>query len=179
MVRIRIGLPVAAAVMFSVLAFPVWAEETARMTTKDLPAQVLSAFQKAYPKAVIERVGLEKKGDLTYVELETKDGKVNRDLLYTADGILYETEEEMAIEDLPTAVKSSVSAAYPKGKIAEAVRLWRGTPAGFELEIKDGESSFELQVSADGKIQSTAEKGSGGKSGEDEEEDEDDDEKGD
>jgi len=53
---------------------------------KILPAAVLDAFKTAYPKAVIKGTSKETEKGVTYYEIESVDGKLNRDLLYTADG---------------------------------------------------------------------------------------------
>jgi hypothetical protein len=79
-------------------------DQEKKLTKKELPSAVLSAFQKSYPKASIKGIAEEKKEGKTYYEIESLDGKTSRDLLYLADGSVAEIEESMATADLPGAV---------------------------------------------------------------------------
>ena len=68
---------------------------------KILPPAVLKAFKTAYPNAVITGASKETENGVTLYEVESVDGKLNRDLLYTADGKATEIEETIAPENLP------------------------------------------------------------------------------
>jgi uncharacterized membrane protein YkoI len=107
---------------------------------KVLPPAVLTAFQKAYPKAVIKGASKEVEKGVTYYEVESVDGKMNRDLLYAADGKVVEVEEAVAPGALPAAVLKALDKAYPGYKIVKAEEL-----------TKDGQKLFELQIQVKGK----------------------------
>ena len=105
-----------------------------------LPPTVLDAFKKAYPKAVIRGASKETEKGVTYYEVESVDGKMNRDLLYTADGKAAEVEEAIAPGALPAAVVKALAKAYPGYKILKA-----------EDMLKDGQKLFELEIQVNGK----------------------------
>jgi uncharacterized membrane protein YkoI len=107
---------------------------------KILPPAVLEAFAKAYPKAVIKGASKETEKGVTYYEVESVDGKMNRDLLYTADGNAVEVEEAIVPGALPAAVIKALRKAYPGYKIIKA-----------EDMLKDGKKVFELEIKVHGK----------------------------
>ena len=123
-----------------------------KLTTKELPVAVLSAFQKAYPTATIKGVAEEKKDGKTYFEIESRDGKTSRDLLYEADGTVSEMEEGIALSELPEAAKSAVMAKYPKGKLIKAEKVTKGFQVSYDVEVKTGKRKLEVDVDASGKF---------------------------
>ena len=116
------------------------AKVAAAVDLKILPPAVLGAFQKAYPKAVIKGTSKEVEKGVTYYEVESVDGKMRRDLLYTADGKAVEVEEAIAPGALPPAVIKALDKAYPGYKILKA-----------EDMLKDGKKLFELAIEVNGK----------------------------
>jgi uncharacterized membrane protein YkoI len=122
------------------------AEEAGEMTAgagvnlSVLPPAVLAAFKTAYPKAEIKGASKETEKGVTYYEIESVDGKMNRDLLYAADGKVVEVEEAVAPGALPAAVLKALGKAYPGYKILKAEDL-----------VKDGQKLFELQIQVNGK----------------------------
>lgn len=127
-------------------------EEEKKLTKKELPAVVLSAFQKAYPKASIKGIAEEKKEGKTFYEIESIDGKISRDLLYLADGSVAEIEESMDVKELPETVKASVEAKYPKAKIAKVEKATKGTDVSYSVQIKTAKGKTTLDVDATGKV---------------------------
>lgn len=112
----------------------------ASVNLKVLPPTVLEAFKKAYPKAEIRGASKETEKGVTYYEVESIDGKMNRDLLYTVDGKVVEVEEAIAPGALPAAVIKALDKAYPGYKILKA-----------EDMLKDGQKLFELEIQVNGK----------------------------
>ncbi len=127
-------------------------EQEKKLTKKELPAAVLSAFQKTYPKANIKGIAEEKKDGKTYFEIESIDGKISRDLLYLADGSVAEIEESMAVAELPEAVKTSVDAKYPKAKIAKAEKVIKGKDVSYSVGLKTEKGKVTLDMDASGKV---------------------------
>lgn len=132
-----------------------------KMTKADLPAAVIAAFEKAYPGAEIKGVSKETEKGITYFEIESVDGKTNRDLLYTADGKAAEIEETVATADLPKEIQAALKKAAGKGTVAKAEKLTRGSVVSYEFQIKTGKKTKEVAIDAKGKIQKpeTTEKG--------------------
>lgn len=119
---------------------------------KILPAAVLNAFKTAYPKAVIKGTSKETEKGVTYYEVESVDGKLNRDLLYTADGRAAEIEEAVAPESLPAAVQQALIKAYPGCKILKAEAMTKGTEKMFELQIQVNNKKQGVTIDPSGKI---------------------------
>ena len=67
-----------------VAALTLTAGDSQPVAKKDLPAPVLAAFQKAYPTAKLKACSSEQRDGKTCYELESKDGKTERDLIYAA-----------------------------------------------------------------------------------------------
>lgn len=127
-------------------------EQEKKITKKELPAPVLAAFQKAYPKAAIKGINEEKKDGKTYFEIESKDGKVQRDLLYLADGSVAEIEESMEVADLPQAVKAAVEGKFPKSKIEEVEKVTQGASVHFSMKVKTAQGAYQVEADQTGKI---------------------------
>ncbi|MGA2623093.1 MAG: PepSY-like domain-containing protein [Bacteroidota bacterium] len=123
-----------------------------KITKKQLPAAVLTAFQTAYPHATIKGQSIETEKGKKFYEIESVDGKINRDLLYTAEGKVYEIEETVAAETLPEAVKSTLAKEYPKGKIVKAEKVTHDTLSTYEIHLKIGKKTKGVSLDLQGKI---------------------------
>jgi hypothetical protein len=119
---------------------------------KILPEAVLSAFKAAYPNAVIKGTSKETEKGVTYYEIESVDGTLNRDLLYTADGKAAEIEEAIAASDLPVAVQQTLAKEYPGAKVLKAERMTRGDQRLFELKIQVKDKKMGVTIDPSGKI---------------------------
>jgi len=119
---------------------------------KILPEAVLSAFKTAYPNAVIKGTSKETEKSVTYYEVESVDGKLNRDLLYTADGKAAEIEETIAPETLPAVVQQALAKAYPGYKILKAESLTKENVKQFELSIQVKDKTMSVTIDPSGKI---------------------------
>lgn len=140
-------------VLFLALPIAVQAKDQERkITKKELPSAVLSAFQTAYPKAAIKGLAEEKKGGTTYFEIESRDGKISRDLLYHADGKVAEMEESFDLAELPGAAKSAVLAKYPKGKLVSAEKVTKDSQVSYDIVVQTGKHRIEVDVDANGKF---------------------------
>jgi hypothetical protein len=140
-----------------------------KLTKTNLPAAVLAAFEKSYPKAVIKGVGSEKEDSATYFEVESIDGNTKRDLLYAADGTIHEVEEGVTIKDLPEAARQILGKDYPKEKINKAEKVTRGAEVTYEVSLGKGKEKIEIAFDAAGKTIKKENKGKEGseKEGED------------
>lgn len=117
-----------------------------------LPESVLSAFHTAYPHAVIKGTSQETEKGMTYYEVESVDGKMKRDLLYTADGKAVEVEEAIFPGALPPAVLQALAKAYPNYKILKAEDLVKGDQKFFELQIQVKGKKIGVTINPSGKI---------------------------
>ncbi len=130
-------------------------KEEAKPATVDLkvlPPAVLAAFRASYPKAVIRGASKESEKGVTYYEVESVDGKMNRDLLYTVDGKAVEVEEAIAPGALPPAVLDALGKAYPGYKILKAEDMTKDGQKLFELRIQVKDKKMGVTVDPSGKI---------------------------
>jgi hypothetical protein len=82
----------------------------APLSLKDLPAPVRQAVQAQTKDSTIRAISVEKKNGVTFYEVETTTlNGVQRDLLFTADGALSETEELLATKEWPRPVVDAMA----------------------------------------------------------------------
>jgi hypothetical protein len=136
-----------------------------KISVKELPKAVLKAVKEKFPKAEIKGAAKEEEDGKTTYEVLLKVKGRSVDVAMKADGTILEIEKEMAVDDLPKAVRKTLSAKYPKAKItkAEAVTKGEDGPVRYEVAI-----TTEVVLDAKGKI-------AGASASAKEEEDEDDD----
>ena len=123
-----------------------------KLSKKNIPAPVLAAFHKAYPKATVRAAAEEQKDGKTTYEIESMDGKTARDLQYLADGTVVEIEETIAISEIPEAVKTAVTGRYPKGKIIKAEKVTKGQDVSYDVEMRADKGKVSIDVDAHGKV---------------------------
>jgi uncharacterized membrane protein YkoI len=123
-----------------------------KVDLKILPPAVLHAFKTAYPNAVIKGTSKETEKGVTYYEVESVDGRLNRDLLYSADGRAVEVEEAVSPGDLPAAVQQTLTKTYPGAKVLKAEKLIKGNQKLYELMIQGQGKPMGVTIDPTGKI---------------------------
>lgn len=139
-----------AAIVVSALAARAQGEK--KIAVKDLPAAVTASFHKTYPHAKIRGASREQEKGTTYYEVESVDGKVKRDLLYTADGTCVEIEETIAAKALPTDVSKSLKQEFPRGKVLKAEKVTKDQTVTYELLVQSGKDRWEITFDQTGKV---------------------------
>jgi uncharacterized membrane protein YkoI len=117
-----------------------------------LPSAVLNAFKTAYPNAVITGASKEVENGVTQYEVESVDGKLNRDLIYSADGKVVEMEITTAPENLPAPVKQTLAKEYPGAKVLKAEILTKDGTTSYELSIQVKDKKMGVTIDPQGKI---------------------------
>ena len=120
-----------------------------------LPAAVESAVKAAFPKAAIEKFGMEEEEFKVY-EVELKDASMN----IGADGTVESIETVEDVNALPAAVAQTIKAEGAKAvkvekevKKAELKLVKLDTPViTYEAKISKDDKESEIVISADGKI---------------------------
>lgn len=126
-----------------------------------LPDAVKAAIDAKYPKAVIEESKEEKEG-LTVYEVEFEQNEQETELTISPDGTIMEKEAEVAMSDLPEAIKAAITKAAEGGEVKEVkeeVTYWVVTLTKLETPkvtyraevIKDGKES-DVKIASDGKL---------------------------
>jgi len=153
-VNTKLALIVAIAIMMFISplinAFAENAEEDKAIKP---PAAVMAAFHKAYPSAKVRNVFIETKDNVDYIEIESMDNGLERDLLYFPNGTVFEIEEQITTNLLPAKVLAGVKAKFPKGIIKTSEKVIRnGRIVEYGVIIEDGEKGIELLLSPKGVI---------------------------
>jgi hypothetical protein len=126
--------------------------KAAKVNLTILPKAVLTAFKTAYPNAVIKGTSKEIEKDVTYFEVESVDGKLDRDILYTVDGKAAEIEETVLPQDLPAVVLQALIKQFTSYKIVKAEALTKGDQKLFEMLIQVAGKKIEVTSDSNGKI---------------------------
>jgi hypothetical protein len=111
-----------------------------KLKDKEIPAAVISAFQKAYPQ--ITKVSWEKENG--HYEAEFDAGKIENSVLFDAGGNILETETEIAATALPARAKNYLSEHYPSKSVKEAAKITdtKGTVT-YEAEVGGKDLIFD------------------------------------
>jgi hypothetical protein len=153
-VRFFVGIAIVAIVVFS-CSLPAYAQ---KVTKKNVPTVVISAFEKSYPSAKVKGYSKEMEGDKVSYEIECMVGAVHHDVSYYADGSLVVDEASIKIAELPEAVMKAIQATYPKCRIQSSEKLTSGSGVGYEVIVKSGKKIHEMEFDASGKVVNTEEK---------------------
>ena len=123
----------------------------------EAPTAVKTSFEKLFPTAT--DVKWSKESD-TEFEAEFKLGDVQKSSNFDSAGKWLVTETEIKISDLPASVQSAINNEFSGYSIEEAEAV-ETAEAGmfFEVALEKGESSLEVQISADGQVLKKEEKG--------------------
>jgi hypothetical protein len=70
---------------------------------------------------------IETENDKLFYEIESKDGNTTRDLLYNPNGTLAESEEVVALTDLPAEAQQLIHSKYPKAVVSKAEKTTAAT----------------------------------------------------
>ena len=123
-----------------------------KITEKDLPSSVITAFHKKYPKARIKGLSTEIEQGKKYYEIVSIDGITKRDLLFTKTGKIVEIEETISATELPKGSIKSIEKNFPKAEIARAEKVTIGSKITYELAIRSKENKYEVVLNKEGKI---------------------------
>lgn len=124
-----------------------------KITKKQIPSAVLNAFESAYPNAKIKGQAIENEKGKKFYEIESIDGTVARDLLYTPEGKVHEIEETADPATLPDNLKNTFAREYPKGKIVKAEKVTTDdTLVTYEVRVRLGKKSKSIVFDGSGNL---------------------------
>ena len=126
-------------ILISAVLFCALRAEAQSIKQRDVPSAVMTSFSSLYPNA-------------SKVKWENEDGmyegsfltdKKETSLLFSRDGILVQTENEITLADLPSGVLEYVSKEHPGATIEEASKVTdiKGV-VNYEVEIADVDFLF-------------------------------------
>jgi hypothetical protein len=154
-----------AVVMFTVaLVAPAARADEESLPLDKLPKAVTDAVKKRFPKAELVEAAKETEGDKVEFEVSIKDGETKIDVMLTPDGKITLIEKQVAAKALPKAVTDALEGKYPKATLTtveEVIKVADGkeTLDFYEvLLVTADKKTFEVKLTAEGKITETEEK---------------------
>lgn len=147
-----------------------WAAEDKeeKVPLDKLPKAITDAVKKRFPKVELVEAAKEtsKEGDKEKVEYEVsiKDGTTKIDVMLTPEGVITLIERQIAEKDLPKAVTDALAEKYPKAAFTIVEELLKVTDGKEALDVYEvllvtaDKKTFEVKLTAAGKITETEEK---------------------
>jgi hypothetical protein len=123
-----------------------------KIQRSDLPSAVEKTVVEQSQGAKIRGFNQETENGATYYEVELVVDGHSKDVLMDKDGKVVEVEEQVAIPELPSAVRDGLQAKAGKGKLTrvESIRKHDQLVA-YEAQVLTGQKHSEVQVGPDGK----------------------------
>ena len=119
-----------------------------KVKAAQVPAEAVATFKKTFP--TVKTVQWEKEG--ADFEAGFNLGKTEMSAVFTAAGVLKETETEMAVSQLPAPVQKALAANYKAFKITEAAKIVAAATGltTHEAEVAQGGKHRDVLFNADG-----------------------------
>lgn len=126
-----------------------------KYTEKDMPAAVISSFQKNFPEASVRGYDKETEDGITTYEVEATVADVKKDIQFNADGTVIEIEESMNTADLPEKVVAAINSKYGNPSILKSEKVTKGSDILYEVTFKVKKKKHEVRLDKDGTILET------------------------
>lgn len=136
-----------------VLAFAVVAlAQEKKIQRADLPPAVEKTVAAQSNGATIKGFSQETENGQTLYEAEMMVDGHSKDVSIDTKGNVVEVEEQVALDSLPTAVKSGLQAKVTDGKIVKVESITKHHKVvAYEAKVQSGMKKSEIQVGPDGK----------------------------
>ena len=118
-----------------------------KIQLKNMPAAVQKAVEEHTKGSTIVGYVEEHEDGKVFYEAETKVSGRTRDLLFDANGVLVEVEEEVAADTLPAAVKTALRT---RGKVLKVEAVTKGSIVTYEAEVEKNGKKSEVVMDARG-----------------------------
>ena len=139
-------------VFCSVFALAQEQEQEKKIQRSDLPPAVEKTVAAQSRGATIKGFSQEEENGQTYFEAEMMFGGRSKDVLIDKSGAVVEVEEQVALDSLPSAVKTGLQEKAGKGKIVKVESLTKHDKlVAYEAKVQSDGKKSEIQVGPDGK----------------------------
>lgn len=123
-----------------------------KIKRSDLPPAVEKAVAAQSVGATIRGFSTEKENGQTLYEVEMTVSGHSKDVSMTADGSVFEVEEQVTLDSLSTEVKAGLQAKAGNRKILKVESLTKkGKLVAYEAKVEANGKKTEIQVGPDGK----------------------------
>lgn len=142
-----------------VLVLTAFGVDAQKLKEADIPAAVKETFTKQFPN--VKKAEWEKEGDnyeaefkVSRVVMDDKNAKkenLEKSVVYSAAGVLLETEEEIKLSALPAVISEYLSKNYVGYTSEEASKITdnKGTVT-YEVELEKGKEELDVVFDANG-----------------------------
>jgi len=124
-----------------------------KVKMQDLPKAVQKTVLEQSKGATIRGLSKEVEHGKTYYEIELKVGGHGKDILIDFAGAIVEVEEEVTMDSLPAAVKTTIESKAGKGKIRKVESLTKNNAViAYEAHVDTAGKKSEIKVGPEGKL---------------------------
>jgi hypothetical protein len=123
-----------------------------KYSEKDMPASVITSFQKNFPDAIVRGYDKETEDGVTSYEVEATIGDIKKDIQFDAEGNVIEIEETMNTADLPEKVVTAINNKYSNPTILKSEKVTKGADILYEVLIKAKKKKYEVRLDKEGNI---------------------------
>ena len=138
------------AIALTTVLFPNAASAAKKVKMKDLPAAVQKTVAAETKNAQLAGIAVEKEGEKTLYELETKVNGMGRDLMIDGAGAILSVEEQVTIDKVPAGARAAMERAAAGGKINKVEILTKGKTVTYEAVISKKGRNSEVTFTAYG-----------------------------
>jgi hypothetical protein len=119
-----------------------------------VPAPVISAYNKAYPGNTPKTFTKTTKGGTVRYGIAStdKNGQAIRHAVYTSAGNMIEMDETITAADLPAAVQATITAQYPDQKILISQRITRDKATQYGVTVSGSDHLTHVILDANGTV---------------------------
>jgi uncharacterized membrane protein YkoI len=136
--------------ILSFLNSPVGGQEK-ELKGADVPVAVTRTLSREFPKAVVSKWSKEIENGKTTYEAGISEGSRRRDAVFSEQGSLIATEQDMDVANLPDKIKNAIQTKYPDAALYKAERIESNGKTQYEVQILKG-SRKEVLLDFNGKI---------------------------
>ena len=123
-----------------------------RLKRSDLPPAVQRTVDEQSKGASIRGYSSEVEGGKLEYEVQLTVNGHSRDVSIAPDGTVLEVEEQVALGELPAAVREGLNKLAGAGTITRVESITKlGTLAAYEAQVRTGSKRSEIQVGPDGR----------------------------
>ena len=108
-----------------------------KLSSLDVPETVRTVFAKDYPNAKFSTWDKETfEGKVVYEAEGVNVGTITRNVMYSPEGQVVQTEDSMPVADVPASITSAVNQQYPQATIASAEKRTHAGTVEYALKLK-------------------------------------------
>lgn len=130
-------------------------EKEGTVTWSQVPAAAQQTIKQHAPETAIKKIEKDEEDGKVAYEFQIIQGGKKSEITVAADGKLLSVEEEVALADVPVAVRQTIEAQAAGGKAGTLEKVTEDGETTFEAKVQKGGKRLEITVTPDGKLTRT------------------------